>query len=108
MALLKLYMTNSNLSLDSEERLFSPVSSCSNRKRIVSVSKPISYSTFREPFKQSFRDIVPDISKFSTHSARSGGATLAANSGVSERNLHAVSWPLRFNLCQEQFTSKPF
>ena len=30
---------------------------------------------------------MPDISKFSTHSPRSGGATLAASSGVSERNL---------------------
>ena len=30
---------------------------------------------------------MSDISKFSTHSARSGGATLAASSGVSERNL---------------------
>ena len=30
---------------------------------------------------------MPDISKFSTHSAKSGGATLAVSSGVSERNL---------------------
>ena len=32
-------------------------------------------------------NIVPDILKFNTHSARSSGATLAASSGVSERNL---------------------
>ena len=37
--------------------------------------------------KKSFANVVPDISKFSTHSTRSGGATLAASSGVSERNL---------------------
>lgn len=86
-ALLKLYMSSSNLSFDSEEYLFRPISSSSNRKRLVSVNKPICYSTYRESFKKSFRDIVPDISKFSTHSARSGGATLAANSGVPERNL---------------------
>ena len=54
----------------------------------MTVNKPISYSTYRESLKKSFRDIVPGISKFSTHSARSGGATLAANSGVPDRNLH--------------------
>ena len=80
-------MSSANLSFDSEEYLFRPISSSSNRKRLVSVDKPICYSTYRESFKKSFRDIVPDISKFSTHSARSGGATLAANSGVPERNL---------------------
>ena len=85
--LLKLYMENSRLSFDSDEYLFRPISSSCNRKRLVSVNKPISYSTYRESFKKSYRDIVPDISKFSTHSARSGGATLAANSGVSDRNL---------------------
>ena len=84
---LKLYMSSSNLSFDSEEYLFRPISSSSNRKCLVSVNKPICYLTYRESFKKSFRDIVPDISKFSTHSARSGGATLAANSGVPERNL---------------------
>ena len=30
---------------------------------------------------------MPNISNFSTHSARSGSATLAANSGVSEENI---------------------
>ena len=47
----------------------------------------ISYSTYRQSFKKSFRDIVPDITNFSTHSARSGGATSAANSGIPERNF---------------------
>ena len=37
-ALLKLYMSSSNLSFDSEEYLFRPVSSSSNRKRLVALA----------------------------------------------------------------------
>ena len=85
--LLKLYMQKAQIADNSDEYLFRPISSSGNRKRLVSVNKPVSYSTYRQSFKKSFADIVPDISKFSTHSARSGGATLAASSGVSERNL---------------------
>ena len=55
--------------------LFSAFNSC---KRLVSVNKS---------FKKAFRDIVPDVTSFSTHSARSGGATSAANSGIPERNF---------------------
>lgn len=80
-------MENSHLSFDSDDYLFRAILSSSNSKRLISVNKPIGYSTCRESFKKSFCDIVPDISKFSTHSARSGGATLAVNSGVSDRNL---------------------
>ena len=80
-------MQNSHLSFDSDDYLFRPILSSSNSKRVISVNKPICYSTCRESFKICFCDIVPDISKFSTHSARSGGATLGANSGVSDRNL---------------------
>ena len=40
-----------------------------------------------QSFKKSFRDIVPGITNFSTHAARSGGATSAANSGIPERNF---------------------
>ena len=86
-SLLKLYVGNSRLSFDSDDYLFRPTSSSSNSKRLVSVNKLTSYSTYRESFKKSFRDIVADIFIFSTHSARSGGATLPANSGVSDRNL---------------------
>ena len=43
--------------------------SSSNSNCLISVNKPICYSTCRESFKKSFCDIVPDISKFSTLSA---------------------------------------
>ena len=53
--------------------------------KFVSTNKPISYSTVREYFKSSIKDIVPDISDFSTHSLRAGGASAAANAGVADR-----------------------
>ena len=80
-------MSKALIALNSDEYLFRRISSSGNRKRLVSVNKPISYSVYRDSFKKSFSDIVSDISRFSTHSTRSGGATLAANSGVSERNI---------------------
>ena len=53
----------------------------------ISINKLISYLAYTQSFRKSFANIVPDISKFSTYSARSGRATLAPSSGVSERNL---------------------
>ena len=59
----------------------------------ISINTLISYLTYRQSFRKSFANIAPDISKFSTHSARSDGATLAPSSGVSERNLlHHGRW----------------
>ena len=52
---------------------------------LVSVNKPISYSSIRDYFKTSYKDIVPDITLFSTHSLRAGGASAAANAGVADR-----------------------
>ena len=53
--------------------------------RLVSVNKPLSYSCIRDYFKSIFKDILPDISLFSTHSLRAGGASAAANAGVPDR-----------------------
>ena len=89
--LLMAYMSKTHRAGNSEEYLFRPISSSENRKRLVSLNKPISYSAYRDSFKKSFPDIVPDISGFSTHSTRSGGATLAANSVVSEKNIQRHS-----------------
>ena len=67
--------------------LFRPISGKGKSKHLVSVNKQISYATYRESFKRFFKEIVPDISKYSTHSMRAGGATLAANAGVPESQL---------------------
>ena len=53
----------------------------------LSPNKAITYSTYRQSFKKAFDSIVPDITTFSTHSSRSGGATSAISSGASERNI---------------------
>lgn len=86
-ALVRAYMRKAQIVKNSDEFLFRPITSSRNHKRLVSFSKPISYSVYRDSFKTSFSDIVPNISNFSTHSARSGSATLAANSGVCEENI---------------------
>ena len=85
--LLRAYMSKAHVAGNSDEYLFHPISSSGNRKRLVSINKPISYPAYGDSFKKSFSDIVPDISKCSTHSTRSVGAILATNSGVSERNI---------------------
>lgn len=85
--LLKRYFNRANIVACTNVYLFRPISVCREGKRLVSVDRPISYSTYREAFKKAFHDIVPDISKYSTHSIRSGGATLAANSGIPERQF---------------------
>ena len=86
-ALLRAHMRKAQIVKNYDEFLFRPITSSRNHRRLVSVSKPISYSVYRDSFKTSFSDIVPNISNFSTHSARSGSATLASNSGVSEENI---------------------
>ena len=86
-SLLNVYMLKAQIPENSDEYLFRVISALGNQKRLISIYKPISYSTYRQSLKKSFANIVPDISKFSTHSATSDGATLAASSGVSERNL---------------------
>ena len=66
--LLQLYLSKAEISDNSKEYIFRPISSSKKLKKFVSSDKHISYSTYRESFKASFKDIVPDISKYSTHS----------------------------------------
>ena len=68
----------------SQHRRCRPISSSKKQKKLVSSDRHISYSTYRESFKASFKGIVPDISKYSNHSTRSGGATIAANSALKK------------------------
>ena len=85
--LIKRYLELTHILPGSSEFLFRPISGRGSNKHLVSVNKPISYSTYREAFKKFFKDIVPDVKNYSTHTMRAGGATLAANSGVPERHL---------------------
>ena len=52
---------------------------------MITPDKPISYSTMRQAFRRDLKTIGADPSKFGLHSLRSGGATMAVNSGVSDR-----------------------
>ena len=85
--LLQLYFSQAEINENSTEYIFKPITSSKDRKKLISTDKHISYSTYRESFKRSFKGIVPDITKYSTQSSRSGGATMAANAGVKERNF---------------------
>ena len=80
--LMQLYLSKAGIPDNSTEYVFRPISSSKRHKKLVSSDRHISYSTYRESFKASFKGIVPDISKYSAHSTRSGGAAIVANSVV--------------------------
>ena len=61
-SLLKLYMLKAQITENSDEYLFRAISASGNQKRLISINKPISYCTYRQSFKKSFANIVPDIS----------------------------------------------
>ena len=71
--------------VDATHYVFRALSKTKSGHSLVSVNKPISYSSIRDYFKTSFKDIVPDIALFSTHSLRAGGASADANAGVADR-----------------------
>ena len=51
---------------------------------LISINKPISYTTARECVIKRLRLVAPELN-LGLYSLRSGGATMAANSGVNER-----------------------
>ena len=67
------------------ELVIKPLTKSKLGHEFVSTNKPISYSTVKEYFNSTFKDIVPDIAAFSIHSLRAGGACAAANAGVADR-----------------------
>ena len=74
------------VTLPSDHYVFRPLAKTSlGHTFVVSFNKPISYSSIRDYFKISFKDLVPDITSFSTHSLRAGGASAAANADVADR-----------------------
>lgn len=72
--------------IDSSHYIFRPLSKCRAGHKLVSVNKPISYSSIRDYFKRSFKDIVLDVSQFGTHSLA------AANAGVQDRLFQRHGW----------------
>ena len=47
----------------------------------------LSYTTVRESVRNLLKHVVDDVSVFGVHSLRAGGATMAANSGVQDRQF---------------------
>ena len=81
-------MLKVQIPVNSDEYLFRAISASGNHKRLISIDKPISYSTIGSLLTSLSRILyLISLSWFSNHSARSGGATLATSSGFSERNL---------------------
>ena len=83
--LLKEYLKKLDNSPDSSEFIFRPLVKTKSSYKLVNVDKHISYATFRGQLTKSLQSIVPDPSVYGTHSFRSGGASRAANSRVSDR-----------------------
>ncbi|XP_068738599.1 uncharacterized protein [Montipora capricornis] len=83
--LLKRYLSKFQIPPDSRDLIFRPISKGKDSCKLIAPDRPISYSTMREAFRRDLKAIGADPSKFGLHSLRSGGATMAANSGVSDR-----------------------
>ena len=67
--ILRRYLTEvERYPIKSSHYIFRPLSKCRAGHKLVSVNKPISYSSIRGYFKRSFKDIVLDFSQFGTHS----------------------------------------
>lgn len=58
----------------------------------MDVDKPIGYSTFQEGLKANLGSIMDDTTMYSTHLFHPGGATVAANSGISDRIIQKHGW----------------
>ena len=84
-SILQQYLSRLNIDPYSDELIFRQLVKTKSSYKMVSKDKPISYSTFRDHLSKSLRSIVPDPSVYGTHSFRSGGASMAANSGVGDR-----------------------
>ena len=83
--LLKSYLAHFSIPSSSRDLIFRPISKGKKSFKLVSRDKPISYTTIREAFRKDLRSVGVDPSSFGFHSLRSGGATSAANNGVSDR-----------------------
>lgn len=88
---LKIYLKLAGLESDSDYFIFRSLSFLKSQG-VYKLSKnntSLSYTRAREILLKALEDIGLDKSKFGLHSLRSGGATSAANNGVSDRLLKA-------------------
>ena len=81
---LKYYLALAKISENSEELIFRGLSR-GKKFSLRTKKKPISYSRIRENFIKVLKAVNLDWRKYGLHSLRSGGASLAAYNGVSDR-----------------------
>ena len=84
-SLLQAYLGKLDIHPNSSEVIFRPLVKTKSSYKLVQRDKPISYATLRDHLAKSLQNIVLDPSVYGTHSFRSGGASGATNSGVSDR-----------------------
>ncbi|XP_048237153.1 uncharacterized protein LOC125379160 [Haliotis rufescens] len=84
--MLNRYLIAGNVAETSNEYIFRQLSFCKSvQKYVLKGQKPLSYTRAREIFIEKFKLIGEDVKKVGLHSFRSGGATAAANAGVTDR-----------------------
>jgi len=79
------YCTLANISEESDEFLFRAMTTSKHNKKLRKMNKPLSYTRTREIFKDICKKLKLNSSEFGLHSLRAGGASTAANRGVSYR-----------------------
>ena len=86
-AILKKYLSKAGFAGYSDKYVFRAISRHKNIKKrvLVKSNSQISYNTIRSAVLNAFTAIGEDRSNFGTHSMRAGGASAAANGGVSDR-----------------------
>ena len=82
---LELYLLWTGIKEDSDEYLFRNLVKVGETHIFRTTDNPMSYTRMRELFIDTFSPFVDDIRNYGLHSLRSGGATAAANLGVSDR-----------------------
>ena len=71
--------------LRKKQYLFRRIVKTKYSEKLAATNRPLSYTRTREVIRSALELIGVDKSEFGTHSLRSGGATMAANSGVPDR-----------------------
>ena len=80
----KRYIALANLKVSSEEFIFRPIFRSSGVAKLIYKNKKMSYTSARENIVRRLKIVAPSLN-LGLHSLRSGGATMAAMSDVSER-----------------------
>ena len=97
--ILRRYLTEiERYPVQSDHFVFRALPKCKSGHKLVAINRPVNYSTIREYFKVNFKDIVPDISLFSTHSLRSGGASAGQHRCTG--SLFPKAWEMEVCFCE--------